>query len=99
MRPGKRYGVCAAVLLLIGAVAVGEHTRQWRQSTYDDFLKGTAHGVAVRSDGKLELAPRFTRLADADASYLWSIRLDAKGTLYAAGGTPAKVFRLNSTGK
>ncbi len=76
-----------------------EHTRRWRQSTYDEFLKGTAHGVAVRSDGRLELAPKFTLLADADASYLWSVRLDPKGALYAAGGSPAKVFRFDSNGK
>jgi len=76
-----------------------EHTRRWRQSTYDEFLKGTAHGVAVRSDGRLELAPKFSLLADADASYLWSVRLDPKGTLYAAGGSPAKVFRFDSNGK
>ncbi len=78
---------------------LAEHTRRWRQSTYDEFLKGTAHGVAVRSDGRLELAPKFTLLADADASYLWSIRTDPKGTLYAAGGSPAKVFRFDSNGK
>jgi outer membrane protein assembly factor BamB len=76
-----------------------EHTRRWRQSTYDEFLKGTARGVAVRSDGRLELAPKFTLLADADASYLWSLRVDPKGTLYAAGGSPAKVFRFSSNGK
>src|SRR5713101_7453549 len=76
-----------------------EHTRRWRQSTYDEFLKGTAHGVAVRSDGRLELAPKFTLLADADASYLWSVKLDPKGTLYAAGGSPSKVFRFDSSGK
>ncbi|OLB87250.1 MAG: hypothetical protein AUI12_07225 [Acidobacteria bacterium 13_2_20CM_2_57_6] len=70
-----------------------------RQSAYDEFLKGTAHGVAVRSDGRLELAPKFSLLADADASYLWSIRIDPKGTLYAAGGSPAKVFRFDSPGK
>src|SRR6184192_1014367 len=76
-----------------------EHTRRWRQSTYEEFLKGTAHGVAVRSDGRLELAPKFTLLADADASYLFSVRLDPKGMLYAAGGSPAKVFRFDSNAK
>ena len=76
-----------------------EHTRRWLQTTYDEFLKGTAHGVAVRSDGRLELAPKFTLLADADASYLWSLRLDPKGALYSAGGSPAKVFRFDSGGK
>jgi outer membrane protein assembly factor BamB len=76
-----------------------EHTRRWRQSTYEEFLKGKAHGVAVRSDGRLELAPKFTLLADADASYLWSVHLDPNGTLYSAGGSPAKVFRFDSNGK
>ena len=76
-----------------------EHTRRWLQTTYEEFLKGTAHGVAVRSDGRLELAPKFTLVADADASYLWSLRLDPKGALYAAGGSPAKVFRFDNGGK
>jgi len=74
--------------------ANAEHTRTWRQASYEDFLKGTPHGVAVRSDGRLELAPKFTLVADADASYLWSLRVDPKGALYAAGGSPAKVFRF-----
>ena len=78
--------------------AVAEHTRTWRQASYEDFLKGTPHGVAVRSDGRLELAPKFTLIADADASYLWSLRVDPKGALYAAGGSPAKVFRFESSG-
>jgi hypothetical protein len=76
-----------------------EHTRRWLQTSYEEFLKGTAHGVAVRSDGRLELAPKFTLLSDADASYLWSLRLDPKGALYAAGGSPAKVFRFDAGGK
>ena len=78
--------------------AIAEHTRTWRQASYEDFLKGTPHGVAVRSDGRLELAPKFTLVADADASYLWSLRVDSKGALYAAGGSPAKVFRFDGNG-
>jgi len=88
--------------LLVCAVAVtslADHTRRWRQSTYEEFLKGTPKGVAVRSDGHLELAPKFTLMADADASYLWSLRTDPAGNLYAAGGSPAKVFRLDGGAK
>ncbi len=85
--------------LFVSLPLLAEHTRRWRQSTYDEFLKGTSHGVAVRSDGRLELAPKFALLADADASYLWSVRLDSQGTLYAAGGSPAKVFRFGANGK
>jgi outer membrane protein assembly factor BamB len=89
-----------ALLVAFGALAVhAEHTRHWRQSSLEEFLRGTAKGVAVRSDGRLELAPKFTLLADADASYLWAVRLDPKGTLFAAGGAPAKVFRFDSSGK
>jgi len=95
--------VSSGLFFLLTAICASttqaEHTRRWRQSSYEEFLKGTAHGVAVRSDGRLELAPRFTLLADADASYLWSLRLDPKGILYAAGGSPAKVFRFDASGK
>ena len=97
----KRIGILLVALAFLGLAGAGkaEHTRRWRQSAYDDFLKGTAHGIAVRSDGRLELAPRFAQLADADASYLWSVRLDTKGTPYTAGGSPAKVFKLDANGK
>ena len=92
--------VSASLLcFLISSPVSAEHTRRWRQSNYEDFLKGTPRGVAVRSDGRLELAPKFTLLADADASYLFSVRLDPKGILYAAGGSPAKVFRFDSGAK
>lgn len=89
------------VLVMGGVVSSGlaDHTRRWRQSSYEEFLKGNAKGVAVRSDGHLELAPKFTLLADADASYLWSLRTDAAGNLYAGGGSPAKVFRFEGGGK
>src|SRR5215475_6405305 len=99
MNRGRKF-VCLAAIFAVAAFAVrAEHTRRWKQSTYEDFLKGTTHGVAVRSDGRLELAPKFTQLADADASYLWSVKLDAKSTPYAAGGSPAKVFKLDASGK
>jgi outer membrane protein assembly factor BamB len=107
-RASRRFRTSARTALL--AVLLGlltssfsllhaEHTRRWLETTYEEFLKGTAHGVAVRSDGRLELAPKFTLLADADASYLWSLRLDPRGALYAAGGSPAKVFRFDNGGK
>jgi len=104
-KAGSRRRAAAAMIWTLVAfvacagIATAEHTRRWRQSTYEEFLKGTTHGIAVRSDGRLELAPKFTQLADADASYLWSLKLDAKGTAYTAGGSPAKVFKLDSNGK
>ena len=49
--------------------------------------------------GTGRLAPKFSLMADADASYLWSLRTDANGVLYAGGGSPAKVFRFEGSGK
>src|SRR6185312_4378321 len=46
-----------AVILLSAALAPAEGTRTWQQSSFDDFEKGTANGVAIASDGSLELAP------------------------------------------
>jgi hypothetical protein len=66
----KRFYRVILPCVLIGVAAtslLAEHTRRWRQSTYEEFQKGTAKGVAVRSDGHLELAPKFSLLADADA--------------------------------
>ncbi|MGH9593546.1 MAG: two-component regulator propeller domain-containing protein, partial [Bryobacteraceae bacterium] len=79
--------------------ALAEHTRWWRQSTFEEFDKGTAKGVALRSDGKFFLAPRFAEFADANLAYLLAIRADSRGNLFAAGGSNAKVLRLDATGK
>ena len=95
----QRLILLASLVCLVAASAVADHTRRWHQSTYEEFLKGTAKGVAVRSDGHLELAPKFTLISDADASYLWSLRTDPAGVLYAGGGSPAKVFRFEGNGK
>lgn len=95
----RQVALVALVICSVAVSSLAEHTRRWRQSTYEEFLKGTAKGVAVRSDGHLELAPKFTLMADADASYLWSLRTDPSGALYAAGGSPAKVFRFDGAGK
>jgi hypothetical protein len=85
--------VAAAVM-----AARAERTRFWRQSSYEEFDRGTARGVALRSDGRLVLAPRFTQFADPNAAYLWALRVDSKGRLYAAGGSNAKVLRLDEKG-
>ena len=95
----KRIALASFLVCAVAATSIADHTRRWRQSTYEEFLKGTAKGVAVRSDGHLELAPKFTLVADADASYLWSLKTDSSGVLYAGGGSPAKVFRFDTGGK
>jgi len=102
---GARDGRLAKLVFVRGGIDCGVRGlgdrraySAWRQSTYEEFFKGDDARDAVRSDGRLELAHKFTQLADADASYLW--RSDwIKGVPYAAGGSPAKVFRLTRMGK
>ena len=91
--------ISVAAVLLAAGPALAEHTRWWRQSSFEEFDKGTAKGVALRSDGKLFLAPRFAQFADANLAYLLALRADSKGNLYAAGGANAKVLRLDANGK
>jgi sugar lactone lactonase YvrE len=90
---------CALVAAILPFAAQAEHTHFWRQTNYSDFLRGTATGVAVRSDGKITPAPRFDSFADPGMSYLWALRLDSQGRLYAAGGSDAKVLRFDAGGK
>jgi hypothetical protein len=96
----RAYLAClAAIALLVVGLAQAEHTREWRQSDAAEFEKGTAKGVAIRSDGKLMPAPRFSDFCDPNLAYLWALRLDSKGQLYAAGGSDAKVLRVDANGK
>ena len=93
------FGLALAALAVWVAPAAAEHTRFWRQSSFEDFDAGTAHGVALRSDGRIVLAPKFTQFVDPNLAYLWSLRVDSKGNLYAAGGMNAKVLKIDPAGK
>ena len=83
----------------VAFAAHAEHTRYWRQTDFSEFQKGTAKGVAVRSDGRLRPALKFDSFADPNLAYVWALRLNSHGQLYAAGGSDAKVLRFDDTGK
>ncbi len=96
----RRNFVCLLALVALSPVAArAEHTRYWRQSDFADFQKGSAKGVAVLSDGKLRPAPKFDSFADPNLAYVWALRLNSKGLLYAAGGSDARVLRFDDAGK
>ncbi len=85
--------------LLWLAVPLTAATRSWEQSRFEEFDKGVAERVALRSDGRLLLAPRFEQLYDAPVAYLWALARDSKGNLFAGGGPGARVFRIAPDGK
>jgi len=88
-----------AMGLIAPALVYAEHTHFWRQSDYSDFEKGTAKGVAIRSDGMLIPAPQFAAFSDPNLMYLWALRTDSRGRVYAAGGSDAKVLRFDDPAK
>ena len=89
--------VFSVIFLLTFVFAEG--TRTWEQSKFDELIKGTPKGVAIRSTGGLELAPAFTALYTTPSTYIWSIAADRDGNLYAAAGSPARVYRITPDGK
>ncbi len=97
-----RGRLLAGLLVLAAATPAllyAEHTRFWRQSESSDFDKGTPNGVAIRSDGKLTPAPKFATYSDPNLAYLWALRMDSRGRVYAAGGSDAKVLRFDDPAK
>jgi hypothetical protein len=92
--------IFALILILFSAPLVwGEGTRTWKQSTYDELSKGTAKGVAIRSNGGLELAPNFKALVTTPSTHIWAIACDPSGIVYAAAGSPARVYRVTPDGQ
>ena len=91
-----RLARCSVLLCLISfsVLAGAQGTRSWEQSSFDDLVKGTSQGVAILSRGGLELAPAFTALTTTPSTYLWSIAAEPGGTLYAAAGSPARIYRI-----
>src|SRR5271169_1431234 len=86
-------------VLILSTFALAEGTRTWEQSKFEELTKGTAKGIALRSEGGLELAPAFKALATTPSTYIWSIASDAAGNIYAAAGLPARVYRITPDGK
>lgn len=78
-------------------------TKLWSVGRYDEMQRGTAEGVAIRSDGRLEAGPATSLWYTAGASYVWSVAADAAGVAYVGlGGSTsgsAAVVRVGVDGK
>ena len=95
----RKIVLSALVFILLGSLLSAEGTRTWFQSRYDDFEKGTARGVAVRSDGVLELSPALKQLSSTPSTYLWAVVSDGDGNAYVAAGAPARVYKVTPSGE
>ncbi|HEY5029582.1 MAG TPA: hypothetical protein VIK39_14315, partial [Candidatus Angelobacter sp.] len=89
----------ALFLLIFPFLALAQGTRIWWETGYEDFERGTARGIAIRSTGQIELAPAFKAIYTSPSSFIWSIAADKDGVVYAATGAPARVYRVTPDGK
>src|SRR5947209_9633531 len=87
------------LVISIASAAFAQGTRLWKESSYEDFERGTAKGVAISSTGMLELAPAFKVIHTSPSTFIWSIAADKDGAIYAATGAPARVYRITPDGK
>jgi hypothetical protein len=97
----KRTALLSVILsaIIFSVFAIAEGTRNWEQSKFDELTKGTAKGIALRSEGGLELAPAFKALVTVPSTYIWSIASDSAGNIFAAAGSPARVYRITPDGQ
>ena len=95
----RKPAILLSLVLLAATSLLAEGTRTWEQSKYEDFLKGTTHGVAISSVGTLQLAPSFKPVASTPSSAVWAAALGSQGEIYAATGAPARVYRIAPGGQ
>src|SRR5208282_63517 len=97
----RTFAISTIILgtLTLSTFALAEGTRTWEQSKFEELTKGTAKGIALRGEGGLELAPAFKALATTPSTYIWSIASDSAGNIYAAAGSPARVYRITPDGQ
>jgi len=95
----RKIVLLALFLTVFASLLFAEGTRTWFQSRYDDFERGTARGVAIRSDGVLELSPALKQVTSTPSTYLWAVVSDREGNAYVAAGAPARVYKVTPSGE
>lgn len=102
MRRVFATGMVVAASLLPGLVRA-QGTKLWSVERYEELAKGSADGVAIRSDGVLEAGPATSLLYATGGSYVWSLASDAAGNAYVGTGGnvagSAAVMRVGPDGK
>ena len=92
---------CVALGAAWAALAWAGGTKTWEHGSQSDFQKGKLTRLALRSDGRLSLAPVWQELEDASANYLWAVAEDGRGNVYYGGGgqdNKVKLFVKDAAG-
>lgn len=99
----QRFVLVWAAGLALSSAAVAQGTKLWTVDRYDAMERGTAQGIEIRSDGRLQAGPGVSQVYDSAKSYVWSIASDPAGNAYIGlGGSSAgsaAVMRIAADGK
>jgi WD40 repeat protein len=83
-------------LTLLGASALAVQPQFLRISTMREFMEGEIEGLSIDSTGKLSLAPATNSGPDLGAPAVWSLAVDAQGTIYAGTGNSGKILKIEN---
>jgi outer membrane protein assembly factor BamB len=103
MRRVFAIGIVVAGAGLLPCLVSAQGTKLWSVERYSEMERGSADGVAIRSDGRLEAGPAISLLYATGKGYIWSLASDASGNGYLGmGGTTsgsAAVMKVSPDGK
>lgn len=89
-----------AVILLVFAALCFAAAPQFKTFfTQEQLEKGKAQGVSLNALGQIKLAPAVEEVYRATLPYFWCAAVDAQGVIYAGGGNPATVLRIDNRRK
>ncbi|MEE9226177.1 MAG: hypothetical protein V3U66_00405 [Acidobacteriota bacterium] len=86
-------------LLAVPGIVVSVTAERRVLNRPEDLLRGISEGIAIRSDGALELAPKIRRIGlQPDGGnpqpFTWCQAIDSRGRLYVGTGNEGRVFRI-----
>src|SRR5947208_10969836 len=96
LRSAARLAAFTTILsAALPACAQGTHL--WTQSKLEEFEKGTSHGVALESDGRLREGPGLRDLYTTPSTFVWSVAANKNGVAFVGTGSPGSVVRIAHT--
>jgi len=103
MRMRNTLAWAASVAACLVNSCPAQNTKLWTVNRYDELERGTASGVAIRSDGALEPGPSVSAIYQTGGNLVWSVApAPGGGAFLGLGGTAqgsAIVMRIGADGK
>jgi hypothetical protein len=87
-----------AVLSVATPLLLGSSPQAWEMSTYKDFSAGRMKGISLGRDGRLELAPKLTRIYTTDQPVVWATTRTPDGATWLGTGHGGRLYRVDASG-